>query len=202
MPLWLAYAPLVLASKSPVRRAVLEKAGIPLAIVPADIDERAIEARADAKLPAEIAALLAREKARAVVAGLPGRLVLAADQTLGLGARSFTKPADRPAGRAQLLALRGRTHELYSALALVRDGALVFEHQAVARLTMRAFSERFLDAYLAAAGDAVTASVGCYQVEGIGIQLFDRIEGDYFTILGLPLLPLLKFLQDEGLLAK
>ena len=100
------------------------------------------------------------------------------------------------------MALRGRTHELHSALALVRDGALVFEHQAVARLTMRAFSERFLDAYLAAAGDAVTASVGCYQVEGIGIQLFDRIEGDYFTILGLPLLPLLKFLQDEGLLAK
>ena len=128
--------------------------------------------------------------------------MLGADQTLGFGVRSFTKPADRPAARAQLLALRGRTHELHSALALVRDGALVFEHQAVARLTMRAFSERFLDAYLAAAGDAVTASVGCYQVEGIGIQLFDRIEGDYFTILGLPLLPLLKFLQDEGLLAK
>jgi len=202
MPLWLADAPLVLASKSAVRRAVLEKASIPLAIVPADIDERAIEARADAKMPAEVAALLAREKARAVAAGLSGRLVLGADQTLGLGVRSFTKPADRPAARAQLLALRGRTHELHSALALVRDGALVFEHQAVARLTMRAFSERFLDAYLAAAGDAVTASVGCYQVEGIGIQLFDRIEGDYFTILGLPLLPLLKFLQDEGLLAK
>ena len=202
MPLWLADTPLVLASKSAVRRAVLEKAGIPLAIVPADIDERAIEARADAKLPAEVAVLLAREKARAVAAGLSGRLVLGADQTLGLGVRSFTKPADRPAARAQLLALRGRTHELHSALALVRDGALVFEHQAVARLTMRAFSERFLDAYLAAAGDAVTASVGCYQVEGIGIQLFDRIEGDYFTILGLPLLPLLKFLQDEGLLAK
>jgi len=202
MPLWLADTPLVLASKSAVRRAVLEKAGIPLAIVPADIDERAIEARADAKLPAEVAVLLAREKARAVAAGLSGRLVLGADQTLGLGVRSFTKPADRPAARAQLLALRGRTHELHSALALVRDGALVFEHQAVARLTMRAFSEPFLDAYLAAAGDAVTASVGCYQVEGIGIQLFDRIEGDYFTILGLPLLPLLKFLQDEGLLAK
>ena len=202
MPLWLADTPLVLASKSAVRRAVLEKAGIPLAIVPADIDERAIEARADAKMPAEVAALLAREKARAVAAGLSGRLVLGADQTLGLGVRSFTKPADRPAARAQLLALRGRTHELHSALALVRDGALVFEHQAVARLTMRAFSERFLDAYLAAAGDAATASVGCYQVEGIGIQLFDRIEGDYFTILGLPLLPLLKFLQDEGLLAK
>ena len=202
MPLWLADTPLVLASKSAVRRAVLEKAGIPLAIVPADIDERAIEARADAKMPAEVAALLAREKARAVAAGLSGRLVLGADQTLGLGVRSFTKPADRPAARAQLLALRGRTHELHSALALDRDGALVFEHQAVARLTMRAFSERFLDAYLAAAGDAVTASVGCYQVEGIGIQLFDRIEGDYFTILGLPLLPLLKFLQDEGLLAK
>jgi septum formation protein len=202
MPLWLADQPLVLASKSAVRRAVLEKAGIPLAIVPADIDERAIEARADAKMPAEVAALLAREKARAVAANLPGRLVLGADQTLGLGVRSFTKPADRPTARAQLLALRGRTHELHSALALVRDGALVFEHQAVARLTMRAFSERFLDAYLAAAGDAVTASVGCYQVEGIGIQLFDRIEGDYFTILGLPLLPLLKFLQDEGLLAK
>ncbi len=112
MPLWLADQPLVLASKSAVRRAVLEMAGIPLAILPADIDERGIEARADAKMPAEVAALLAREKARAVAAGLSGRLVLGADQTLGLGVRSFTKPADRPAARAQLLALRGRTHEL------------------------------------------------------------------------------------------
>lgn len=200
--LWLADQPLVLASKSEVRRAVLQNAGIALEIVPADIDERALEARAATSDPGAVAALLAAEKARVVAQKRPGRLVLGADQTLALGQRVFSKPADAAAARDQLKALRGRTHELHSALALARDGAIVFEHRDVARLTMRDFSDGFLDAYVAAAGTALTASVGSYQVESIGIQLFDRIEGSYFTILGLPLLPLLEFLRRNGQFAR
>jgi septum formation protein len=169
--------------------------------VPADIDERGIEAHAGQLTPGEVAAVLAQEKARAVAVRLPGRLVLGADQTLALGERSFTKPADRAAAGEQLLALRGRLHELHSAIALVRNGVVLFEHRAVARLTMRAFSDEFLDDYIAAAGDAVTASVGCYQVERLGIQLFERIEGDHFTIMGLPLLPLLDSLRRGGWIA-
>jgi septum formation protein len=201
MPLWLADLPLVLASKSEVRRAMLIAAGIPVAVDPADIDERAIEAGAAAREPGEIAALLAREKALAVALRRPGRLVLGADQTLALGPRRFNKPADLAAAREQLKALRGRTHELHAALAMARDGAVEFEHRAVARLTMRAFSDRFLESYIEQAGGAVTASVGGYQVEKAGIHLFERIEGDHFTILGLPLLPLLRHLRHEGWLA-
>ena len=201
MPLWLADQPLVLASKSAVRRAVLESAGIPLDVHPADIDERDIETRAGTATPGEIAALLAREKATAVSAGEPGRLVLGADQTLALGERMFTKPADVRAAREQLRTLRGRTHELHAAIAVIRDGVVLFEHRGIARLTMRAFSDGFLDAYLAAAGGVVTASVGAYQVENLGIHLFERIEGDHFTILGLPLLALLDFLQRNGWVA-
>jgi septum formation protein len=152
--------------------------------------------------PGEVATVLAQEKARAVAVRLPGRLVLGADQTLALDERSFTKPADRAAARAQLRALRGRLHELHSAIALVRNGVVLFEHRAVARLTMRAFTDEFLDDYIAAAGDAVTASVGCYQVERLGIQVFEGIEGDHLTIMGLPLLPLLDFLRREGLIAR
>jgi septum formation protein len=202
MALWHADKPLVLASKSEVRRRILEDAGIPLEVVPADIDERGIEARAGQLTPGEVATVLAQEKARAVAVRLPGRLVLGADQTLALDERSFTKPADRAAARAQLRALRGRLHELHSAIALVRNGVVLFEHRAVARLTMRAFTDEFLDDYIAAAGDAVTASVGCYQVERLGIQVFEGIEGDHLTIMGLPLLPLLDFLRREGLIAR
>jgi nucleoside triphosphate pyrophosphatase len=201
MVLWRAPRPLVLASKSAVRRLVLEGAGIPLDCVPADIDERGLEARAGGRSRGEVAELLAREKARVVSTSLPGRLVLGADQTLALGDRSFSKPIDRTAARAQLMVLRGQAHELHSAISLQRDGAVLFEHRAVARLLMRPFSDDFLDAYLHAIGDAVLASVGCYQVEGIGIQLFERIEGDHFTIMGLPLLPLLDFLRRDGALA-
>ena len=148
-----------------------------------------------------MAALLAREKAGTVSAWLPGRLVLGADQTLALGQRRFSKPADRAAARAQLMALRGQTHELHAAIAAMRNGGVVFEHCEVARLTMREFSEDFLDSYLESAGDAVTASVGGYQLERLGIQLFERVEGDHNTILGLPLLPLLHYLRQRGLLA-
>jgi septum formation protein len=201
MPLWLAAHPLVLASKSAARRTLLDAAGIAVEIRPADIDERAVEAKATADGAAAVAAMLARAKARAVAAQMPGRLVLGADQTLALEAQRFSKPLDRAGAKEQLRALRGHTHALHSALALVRDGEVVFEHGDTARLTMRAFSDKFLDDYLDAAGSTVTASVGGYQLEGPGIQLFERIEGDYFTILGLPLLPLLDFLRRDGCLA-
>ena len=127
--------------------------------------------------------------------------MLGADQTLALGERLYAKPADLAAARDQLRGLRGRTHELHSAVVVARDGAVLFEHCEIARLTMREFSDGFLDPYLAAAGSAVTASVGGYQVESVGIQLFERIEGDHFTILGLPLLRLLQYLRDAGCLA-
>jgi septum formation protein len=201
MPLWLAEEPLVLASKSAVRHALLREAGIPVEIVPADLDERALEAASAARAAGEVAALLARAKAQAVAARCPGRAVLGADQTLALGERCLSKPADRAAARAQLAALRGRSHELYTAVALVRDGRVLFEHRDSARLTMRAFSDRFLDDYLDAVGAAVHASVGGYQLERLGIQLFERIEGDHFVILGLPLLPLLRYAREAGWLA-
>jgi nucleoside triphosphate pyrophosphatase len=201
LSLWLAPAPLVIASKSAVRRAVLEAAGFPLEVRPADIDERGIEARSSAASPGEVAALLAREKARAIAAVMPGRFVLGADQTLALGQRRFSKPVDRAAAREQLQALRGRTHELHSAVAIVRDAEVLYNRVEVARLTMRPFADDFLDRYIDTAGSAVTASVGGYQLERTGIHLFSRIEGDHFTVLGLPLLPLLDFLRNQGLVA-
>jgi septum formation protein len=133
---------------------------------------------------------------------LPGRLVLGADQTLALGARRFSKPSDRAAARDQLKALRGQTHELHTAVALARDGAIVFEHREVARLTMRAFSDGFLGSYLDAMAGAVMASVGGYQLEKAGVQLFERIDGDHFVILGLPLVALLAYLRRAGCLAE
>jgi len=202
MPLWLATRPLVLASKSVARRALLEAAGIPVEIVPADIDERAVETRTGVDDAEAVAVLLAREKARAVAGKYPGRMVLGADQTLALGERRFSKAADRAAAREQIAALRGKTHMLHSAVAVVAAGTVAFEYVDAARLTMRAFSDRFLDDYLDAVGDAATASVGGYQLEGLGLQLFERIEGDHFTVLGLPLLPLLDWLRRSGHLAK
>ena len=201
MALWLASDPLVLASRSAARRSLLEAAGIAIELQPADLDERSLEADAASQEPAAVAAFLARKKASFVAASRPGRLVLGADQTLALGTKRFSKPVDRAAARAQLAALCGRTHELHSAIAFVQDATVLFEHVETARLTMRPFSDSFLDLYLETAGDAATASVGAYQIEGLGIQLFERIDGDYFTILGLPLLQALDFLRQRGCLA-
>ena len=200
MALWLAPEPLILASQSKVRRALLEAAGIPVEARPAHLDERAIEQGVTGG-PGEVALTLAREKARTVAAMSGNGIVVGCDQTLALGDRRFSKPADRTAARVQLLALRGKTHQLHSAVAVCRNGAVTFGHVAVARLTMRAFSESFLDRYLEAAGDAVIASVGAYQLERSGVHLFEKIEGDHFTILGLPLLPLLEHLRHEKALA-
>jgi septum formation protein len=180
---------------------VLEAAGLPVEVSPANIDERAIEKASDASGPSDVAMLLAREKAKAVSANRPGRIVIGADQTLALGARRFSKPRDRESARRQLQDLRGRTHELHSAAAVVCDGRVLSEHSAVARLSMRDFSDAFIEAYLDAAGPAVMQSVGGYQLERLGVHLFDRIEGDHFTILGLPLFPLLEGLRRENLLA-
>jgi septum formation protein len=201
MPLWLAAQPLVLASKSAIRHAILRDAGIPVETEPADVDERGIEQHAGTSDPGQVAALLAGAKASAISARRVGRLVLGADQTLALGERRFSKPSDLAAAREQLKALRGRTHELHTAIALMRDNEVLFEHRQVARLTVRAFSEKFLDGYLKAMGSAVTSSVGGYQLEKVGIQLFERVEGDHFVILGLPLLALLQHLRQAGFLA-
>ena len=206
MGLWLADAPLVLASQSSARRILLTAAGVPIDADPADIDERGLErgleSDAIAQSAGAVAALLAREKAIAVESRYRGRLTLGADQTLTLDAKRFAKPADRKAARAQLCELCGRTHELHSAVAFVQHGAVLFEYVAMARLTMRNFSDDFLELYLDAVGDAATASVGAYQIEGLGVQLFERVDGDYFTVLGLPLMEALEFLRRIGCLAR
>jgi nucleoside triphosphate pyrophosphatase len=201
MPVWLAAQPLVLASKSDVRGKMLAAAGLRFEIRPAQLDERAAEAKAGSLDAAAAARLLARAKAQSVAAALPGRLVLGADQTLARGAKRFSKPAGRAEAAAQLRELRGRTHELNSALALVRDDAVLFDCVDTARLSMRDFSDRFLDDYLTMAGPAALTSVGGYQLESVGVHLFERVDGDYFTILGLPLLPLLAYLRQNGFVA-
>ncbi|HEY2526983.1 MAG TPA: Maf family protein [Xanthobacteraceae bacterium] len=200
MPLWLAPDPLLLASRSSGRKTLLEAAGIPVEVYPANLDERGLEAGAKLSAPDMNAAMLARAKALAVARLHPGRLVLGADQTLALGTDRFVKPADRAAACAQLRALSGRTHELHSAIAFVKDATPLFEYSGTARLTMRAFSDHFLDLYLDAIETAATESVGGYQLEAVGAQLFERVDGDYFTIVGLPLLHALEFLRRCGCL--
>ena len=201
MGLWLGKRPLILASQSSARKMLLANAGLEFAAVTADIDERGIQSASALSDPREIALLLAREKAKAVSANYPGSYVIGADQTLALGDRLFNKPAGRPQALAQLRDLAGNSHELNSAVAVVHDGQIVFEDVSVARMTMREMTEDELSAYLDAAGDAVSTSVGAYQLESLGIHLFERIEGDHFTILGLPLLPLLAFMRRERLVA-
>ncbi|UQR63748.1 Maf family nucleotide pyrophosphatase [Bradyrhizobium sp. C-145] len=201
MGLWRGTSPLILASQSSARKMLLANAGFEFESVTADIDERGLQAASKLSNPRAIALLLACEKAKAVSALHPGSYVIGADQTLALGERLFNKPAGRPQAMAQLRDLAGNSHELNSAVAVAHGGKIVFEDVSVARMTMRHMTEAQLSAYLDAAGDAVTTSVGAYQLEGLGIHLFERIEGDHFTILGLPLLPLLAFLRRERLVA-
>jgi len=201
MAVWQAKEPLILASQSRARQMLLANAGIAFEAKPADIDERALQQSSRLSAPADIAALLAREKAAAVSVQMPDRYVVGADQTLALDSRLFNKPSGRAQAAEQLRVLAGRTHELNSAIAVARGGKIMFEHVAVARMSMRPVSEAEIEAYLTQAGEAVTSSVGAYQLEGLGAHLFERIEGDHFTILGLPLLPLLAFLRSERLLS-
>jgi septum formation protein len=200
MTLWRGKNPLILASQSRARQTLLANAGISFEAVPADVDERGLQKTSGLAAPGEVAALLARAKALAVSQQKPGRFVIGADQTLALGMRLFSKPANRLQAAEQLRALAGHSHELHSAVAVARDGRILFANGAVAHMTMRRLGEAEIDAYLDEAGEAVTSSVGAYQLEGLGIHLFERIEGDHFTILGLPLLPLLAFLRSERLL--
>ncbi|MFK4511709.1 Maf family nucleotide pyrophosphatase [Bradyrhizobium daqingense] len=201
MGLWRGKFPLILASQSSARKMLLANAGLEFKAITADIDERGIQAASKLSNPREIGLLLAREKARAVSAHHPRSYVIGADQTLALGDRLFNKPADRDQAMAQLRDLAGNSHELNSAVAIAHDGKIVFEDVSIARMTMRQMTDAELSAYLDAAGDVVTTSVGAYQLEGLGIHLFERIEGDHFTVLGLPLLPLLAFLRRERLVA-
>lgn len=201
-PFWRAAAPLILASKSAGRQLVLRQAGLSFEVSPADIDERALEAEivgagggADALVVA-----LAKAKALKVSRQSPQSFVLGADQCASCEGRIFGKPADGAAAARQLTLLSGRTHRLHSGLALAKDGAILFETVARADLTMRPLSQDFITAYLNAAGGAVLGCAGAYQIEGLGAHLFSAIEGDHWTILGLPLLPALEALRQEGVL--
>ncbi len=201
MSLWRGKYPLILASQSRARQILLANAGIAFEAVAAEINERAVQQASSLSAPGDIAARLAREKALSVSMHQPGKFVIGADQTLALGTRLFSKPASRAQAAEQLRMLAGRSHELHSAVAVARDGKILFEGADVARMTMRRLGETEIEVYLDEAGAAVTTSVGAYQLEGLGVHLFERIEGDHFTILGLPLLPLLAFLRSERLLA-
>ena len=200
MSLWRGKDPLILASQSRARQTLLANAGIDFEAIPAHIDERAVQQGSGLSAPADIAALLAGEKALAASARLPGRVVVGADQTLALGEQLFSKPAGRAQAAEQLRALAGRSHDLHSAVAVARNGKILFSDVSAAQMTMRQLTGADIRAYLDHAGEAVTSSVGAYQLEGLGVHLFERIEGDHFTILGLPLLPLLAFLRSERLL--
>jgi len=197
---------IVLASGSRARREMLAAAGLHFTVQAADVDEPAIRARLlkdDASVePKRIAAVLAAAKAEDVSGKIGGSLIIGADQVLALGDELLSKAPNMEAARAALHKLRGRTHELHSAVAFAEKGKVTWAHVATARLTMRDFSDVFLDDYLLRAGDRVGQSVGAYELEGIGVQLFDRIEGDYFTILGLPLMPVLAELRVRGIITK
>jgi len=191
---------LVLASSSPFRAAILRNAGLAIETEAATVDERSIEtplleAGLDA---ADVAQILAEAKASDVSSRRPGALVIGADQTMTLDGELLHKPADMEQARYRLLAMSGKTHTLHSGLALVRDGETVWRHVSAAHLHVRDLGPAFIGRYLASVGDRALQSVGAYQIEGEGIQLFDRIEGDHFTIIGLPLLPLLAELRARG----
>jgi septum formation protein len=189
---------LTLASQSATRRALLEGAGLKIATAPAPVDERALEAEAQASGadPVDVALVLAKAKALAVSNQRPGTLVIGADQTLSLGLERFHKPVDLAAAREQLTRLRGKTHRLHAAVAIARFGELLWADVHSAELTLRDFSDAERDAVLAQEGEAVLGSVGGYRLEGPSIRLFASVSGDYFTILGLPLLPLLAALRE------
>jgi septum formation protein len=191
---------IVLASGSRFRKAMLEAAGVDIDVVPAKIDERAVEKTLEGSgaSPEDVAQILAEAKALEVSARQPGRLVLGCDQTLSLGDELFHKPGDMEDARRHLLMLSGKTHQLNSAAVLARNGETFWRHVGVASLTMRKLEPAFIGRHLARVGPVALNSVGAYQVEGEGIQLFEKIEGDHFTIVGLPLLPLLRELRELG----
>src|SRR5258706_2180905 len=195
---------IVLASQSAARRSLLQAAGLEFSVVPSSVDEAAVRAALiggeQSVEPADVAEILARAKAEDVSRQHPEALVTGGDQVLALGAALLGKPKSMDEARAMLLELRGRMHQLHSSVVLARDGEVVWTATDTAHLTMRSFSAAFVGTYLAQVGEAALSSVGGYQIEGLGVQLFERIEGDYFTILGLPLMPLLEELRRRDLL--
>ncbi len=195
---------IILASGSASRRALLEGAGLAFDVVVSQVDEpavrRAMERGGKAPAPRDVAMALAEAKAAAVSVIHPEALVIGGDQVLALGSRLFEKPGDLAAARRQLLELRAQSHELVSAVAIAEGGHVTWRHAEAAHMTVRAFTPDFLDWYLETAGPVICQSVGAYQLEGVGAQLFERIEGDYFTVLGLPLMALLGVLRQRGVL--
>jgi septum formation protein len=195
---------IILASTSRARREMLAAAGVPFTVEAAEVDEPAIRAKLLGEKvqpkPPQIAEALARAKAEDVSGRHKGALVIGGDQVLALGSELLTKAKNTAAARATLERLRGRVHELHSAVALAANGKVLWAHTGTARLKMRDFSDAFLDDYITRAGERIQQSVGAYELEGLGVQLFETIEGDYFTILGLPLLPLLAELRAHGMI--
>lgn len=192
---------LILGSASPSRSALLKSAGLKFTVQPADIDEGAIRQvlqENNTVNPADVAEVLARAKAETISQLNPAAAVIGADQILALGDEIFEKPANMVDARRSLLALQGQTHQLHSAVVLARNGDVIWSHVQTASLTMRTLTPEDIGLYLSAAGDSVLSSVGAYQLESLGVHLFEEIEGDYFTILGLPLLKLLERLRLEG----
>lgn len=198
-PLWQGEAPLVLASASGVRRALIESVDIPVVVDPAAIDERAIEAGLGAVSSDRVALALAGDKALAVSSRWPDRYVLGCDQTLALGTTRLDKPTNRREAADHLMRMSGRSHHLHSALALAINGHVLWQHVETARMDMRPLSSAFIHAYLEAAGETVLHSVGAYRIEGLGMHLFSAISGDHSTVMGLPLPPLLRQLRNLGL---
>ena len=192
--------PLILASSSPFRRMLMENAGLHFQAIAADIDERAIEAplERDGAGPDAVALVLAKAKAKEVSDRFPGSFVIGSDQTMSLGSRVFHKPKTIADAEEHLRVLSGQTHRLNSAIALARNGDIIWEHVSHANLTMRELSADFIHRHLTRVGEKALSSVGAYQLEGEGIQLFSTIDGDYFTIVGLPMLPLLQQLRELG----
>ena len=191
---------LILASKSASRRAMLDAAGVAYQSIPADIDERAVEARLADAAPAEVAEALSVAKAAAVAAEHGQALVLGSDSLVVCAGRRFDKPASRDEAAEHLRFFSGRVIELHSGAALVRGNTCEWSHSALARLHVRALSEDFITEYLAAEWPAVSHTVGVFRIEALGVQLFERVEGDHFTILGMPLLPVLGALREAGVL--
>ncbi|WP_284778233.1 Maf-like protein [Agrobacterium sp. lyk4-40-TYG-31] len=192
---------LILASSSASRQMLMRNAGLTFTAMPAAVDERAIDARLEAEgaTPDRIAVELAKAKALAVSAIMPGAIVLGCDQTMSLGTRIFHKPKDMTEAHANLLSLAGQTHRLNCGAALAQNGEILWDVVTIADMTMRIFDAEFVERHLQRVGEGVLSSVGAYQLEGEGIQLFSQIDGDYFTILGLPLLPLLTKLRELGI---
>lgn len=191
---------LILASGSAIRRRMLEAAGLDFQVVPARVDEEMAKAslRAEGLKPRDQADALAELKALSVSRRQPG-LIIGADQMLAIDGETLDKPKDMSEARSHLIRMRGKTHELLCAAVVAREGVVIWRRVDTPKLKMRNFSDVFLDDYLARGGEALLHSVGAYQLEGLGAQLFERVEGDYFSVLGLPLLPLLAFLREHGI---